>query len=392
MREQSEFIYKIISQMNKENLDVCIFSSADAVFYSTGFLSRILYSSGKVGGAFSIVTKTGDVYLICSEFERLSAESICSKKIKILSYPVWIYIEDYAKKNMKKNSQPNKNAAVDLTTEIILDKYSNYHRVGIQEDWMTFYYENYIREKLESYELIDCSKVLTEARVVKSKWEIDILRRNAQKAEVSMNLTSKKIVPGMSMIEIYKIFDLFCRTGSKWVTNVSHAHTIGSYFTPYWNPIDYKVKRGDLVRLDGGPNIDGYKSDLGRTYVVENYVNDKSKEVYDELWKGFIYGVENIKPGVRMCDIFNGINDRINLKKYNYVRGHYGHSISCSTDGEEGPFISPKEKRVFKPGMVMCLETPFYSSNLQTFNIEDTFLVTENGTEFFTHASPSLIN
>ncbi|MFT8459619.1 MAG: M24 family metallopeptidase [Liquorilactobacillus ghanensis] len=392
MREQNKIISKIIKQMQKSNIDLCVFSSADAVFYSTGFLSRNLYSSGKVGSTFSIVEKNGDVWLICSEFEKDSAKNSCSKEINILSYPVWIYIEDYAKKNMKKESQPNKNAALEIVKNLIKENYDSDKKLGLQLEWINFEQIKYIQDKLSSYELVSCSKLLTEARIKKTSWEINLLRKNAQKSEVSMNLTAKRIVPGLSMIEIYQTFDLLCRKGPNWVTAVSHAHTIGSYFTPYWNPIDYKVKRGDLIRLDGGPYIGGYKSDLGRTYAVGNYTNDERKYIYSELWKGFEYGVENIKPGVRMCDIFNGIDERINLDKYNYTRGHYGHSISCTVDGEEGPFISPDEKRIFEPGMVMCLETPFYSSKEQTFNIEDTFLVTKKGVEFFTHASPSLIS
>lgn len=87
-----------------------------------------------------------------------------------------------------------------------------------------------------------------------------------------------------------------------------------------------------------------------------------------------------------MCDVFYGVEQAIGMSEY--VRGHFGHSISCDISGEEAPFISPEETRTFEPGM--CFETPFYSSRRHTYNIEDTFVVTEEGIELFTHASPSL--
>lgn len=52
--------------------------------------------------------------------------------------------------------------------------------------------------------------------------------------------------------------------------------------------------------------------------------------------------------------------------------------------------VAPNETRVFEPGMVMCVETPFYSSTRHTYNIEDTFVVTKTGIELFSRASPSL--
>ncbi|MCI2020686.1 MAG: Xaa-Pro peptidase family protein [Lentilactobacillus buchneri] len=389
-RIQKEIITKIISEIDKDKLDACVFSSPDGVFYSTGFQSRGLYRSGKTGGTLSFVTNDGQVWLICSEFEKLSAQETCDASVNILSYPVWIYIEDYAHANDKKDVQPSSSSAINILVDILENKFGSYKKIGIQFSWLNLVVGNQLQDKLSKYELVDCENVLVESRVKKTDWEIDILRYNAQSSEIAMNKTANIVVPGNSIKDIYQLFDKYSRENEKWVSDVSHAHTVGSHFNPYWNPTDERVKRGDLIRLDGGPYTEGYKSDLGRTFAVGNYVNDESQHIYDELWKGFYYGVNHIKPGVRFCDLFRGIDNEIDLEKYNYVRGHYGHSLSCAVDGEEGPFISPSEERTFEPGMVMCLETPFYGSKHQTFNIEDTFLVTENGAEFFTHASPSL--
>ena len=112
------------------------------------------------------------------------------------------------------------------------------------------------------------------------------------------------------------------------------------------------------------------------------------EELFAELWKGYEYALANIGPGVRMCDLFRGVESVIRIP--GYVRGHFGHSISCDISGEEAPFIGPKEMREFQPGMVMCIEFPFYSSRRQTYNIEDTVLITEDGFELFSKASPTL--
>ena len=76
-REHSLIIAKLTEQMKKKGLDALILTSADGVFYSTGFCARSLYRSGKTGNAVSVVTKDGNVTLVCSEFEKMAAQTVC---------------------------------------------------------------------------------------------------------------------------------------------------------------------------------------------------------------------------------------------------------------------------------------------------------------------------
>lgn len=71
--------------------------------------------------------------------------------------------------------------------------------------------------------------------------------------------------------------------------------------------------------------------------------------------------------------------------------GHFGHSIGCSIHfAEEYPFISAHTTDVFQPGMVFSLETPYYKEFVGAINIEDSFLITENGIDRFTHAPETI--
>ena len=53
--------------------------------------------------------------------------------------------------------------------------------------------------------------------------------------------------------------------------------------------------------------------------------------------------------------------------------------------------LSPDNEAVLEPGMVMCFETPFYSSQYHSYNLEDTILITEDGHEMFTNTNRTLI-
>lgn len=387
VREHTMIVEKIVAQMDRAGLDALILTAPHDIFYATGHCSRTVYRSGRVGGAAAVVNKSGKVGLVVSEFEKAVAEKACCKDVILHTYPVWIYIEDLAFEGMKKETQPDLNRTWKMACEL-LDNEKPGMNIGISYKWSSMEQAEYLAGRFGRDHLLDCAKVLVEARATKTPWEIEILRRNAKASERAMYRTAKATIPGMSPRDIHHLFHKFCLEESPNMTTLSQAHTFASTYTPAWIPDDMRLNAGDLVRLDGGPYADGYKSDLARTYSVGGKTLPEREELFAELYKGYEYAKAHIGPGVRMCDVFEGVAATINIP--GYVRGHFGHSISCDISGEEAPFIGPKETRVFEPGMVMCIEYPFYSSKRHTYNIEDEILITENGFELFTQTAPTL--
>ena len=82
-RSQEAILKRLTEEIGKAGLDAVILTSAGSVFYATGFAVRSLYRSGKTGNAAAVVTAGGDVYLICSEFEKNAAVQVCDPSIHI---------------------------------------------------------------------------------------------------------------------------------------------------------------------------------------------------------------------------------------------------------------------------------------------------------------------
>ncbi|MEA4934460.1 MAG: M24 family metallopeptidase [Lawsonibacter sp.] len=387
-RDQKAIVERIIAEMDKAKLDALILTSPHDIFYATGHCSRNVYRSGRIGASAAIVNKSGKVGLVVSEFEKAVAEKACHPSITIHTYPVWIYIEDLAVAGMKKETQPDLNRTWKMACEL-LEQEKPGMRIGICYKWTSMEESEYLTGRFRRDNLIDCTSLMVEARTVKTPWEIDVLRRNAKASERAMYRTAKATIPGMTPQDIHYLFHRFCLEECPDMTAVSQAHTFADNYTPAWVPDDMRLDAGDLIRLDGGPYAKGYKSDLARTDAVGGRTLPEREQLYAELYKGYEYALAHIGPGVRMCDLFHGVEEVINIP--GYVRGHFGHSISCDISGEEAPFIGPKENRFFVPGMVMCVEFPFYSSRRQTYNIEDEIVITENGYEMFTHALSTLV-
>ncbi len=112
--------------------------------------------------------------------------------------------------------------------------------------------------------------------------------------------------------------------------------------------------------LTVGADCYGYASDMARTFSLGE-PNERLSKIFPILYGGYHKALELVKPGTRMCDLFRTGMAYIQgngLPHYN--RGHLGHHMGLDLHIEEPPFLSPSETKPLEPGMVICLETPYY--------------------------------
>jgi Xaa-Pro aminopeptidase len=134
---------------------------------------------------------------------------------------------------------------------------------------------------------------------------------------------------------------------------------------------------GDLVRFDVGCTVDGYWSDVGRTAVVGG-PDRRQAARYEAILAGEEAQLAVIRPGVSAGELFDTAVDAVEgAGLHPYRRHHCGHGIGLAV--YEPPIVSPGEDAVVVPGMVLCLETPFYELGWGGMMVEDTVLVTADG-------------
>lgn len=388
-RDQLAIQKKLQDEMTEAGLDVMLITSPEAVFYCTGFASQFLYISNRIGMAMAVVPAQGPVTLIVSGFEKLAAEQAV-ENVRVEAYPVWIYIKDLDD-GKEKAAQPDMNETFRMAVEIARSETECAH-VGLQMEGLPFQKWEYLCKEFGRDILKDCEPVLRRVRVHKTPWEIEVIRKNTKLLEEAMFRTYHSIEPGMTEQEICSNWNKISFSLSDEVYNVFHTHVMGENWSPRLIPDDrFRVKEGDVIRMDGAIWTNGYGSDLGRACVIGGKPADKSKsDVYKALYEGYQELIGAVKPGVRLCDVFEKVVRTVQRYIPEYRRGHVGHSLGCNRFSEEYPFIAPDEKSIFEPGMIFCTEVPYYSSDNNSYNLEDTLLVTENGIELFSHLSPDL--
>jgi Xaa-Pro aminopeptidase len=149
-----------------------------------------------------------------------------------------------------------------------------------------------------------------------------------------------------------------------------------------------KLRPGDLVRFDVGCTVDGYWSDIGRTAVVGE-PDALTRRRYAAIADGEEAEIRAIAPGTSAAEVFDlavEVVERGGVSPYR--RQHCGHGIGM--DVYEPPIVAPGVETVFEPGMVLCVETPFYEIGWGGMMVEDTVVVTPRGNRRLTRSDRSL--
>lgn len=161
-----------------------------------------------------------------------------------------------------------------------------------------------------------------------------------------------------------QFFDLIVLGG----TNTANPHGV---------PGDYSLKERDILLIDFGTSVDGYVSDITRTFFIGE-PDEEMRRVYETVKSANESGREAIKPGVQCGEI-----DRITREVI--VQAGYGDAFTHRTghgigrEIHEQPYILAGNERVLCEGMTFTIEPGIYLSGKFGVRIEDNVAVTEDG-------------
>lgn len=391
-RPQSQFLEKLQKKMAEEKLDGLILTTPENIAYSTGFLS-VMYDTHAIGSEAAVVPAEGRPSLIVNQFCQGGAEEMTHGEVEVIGYPCWIFIEDYFDPGEKaKSVQPDPMKAMRQAVEVIRSCGRDKPRVGIETGSLPHPHYQFLADALGAENLADLGQFMIEVRTIKLPWEIDVMRYSAHVTQMMMNITMQSTEAGMTEADLMRVWRkaAWDITDGYGLVYIMQAHTPGPLFWASQIARERPLENGDVVRLDGGVNIYGYLSDLGRAYAVGDYVDPKKQAIFDTLLAARDAGMEQFYPGNKLCNVFHATMKTARAGALpHFVRGHVGHTIGMGS-GEEYPMLHPANEMLMEPGMVFCFETPYYSSQFGCYNLEDTLVITEDGHELFTHTNRSL--
>ncbi|MGM0568159.1 MAG: M24 family metallopeptidase [Elusimicrobiota bacterium] len=145
---------------------------------------------------------------------------------------------------------------------------------------------------------------------------------------------------------------------------------------------------GPALKIDLGLKFAGYSSDLTRTFILDKFNKHKfSTLIFKKVLEAKSKAAEMLAPGRKCRDVYNAaaaVFEECGLNKY-FVH-NLGHGLGI--DVHEKPTLGPSSEEVLAPGMVLTVEPGLYIPSEGGVRIEDTYLITQEGSRKLTRKSP----
>lgn len=153
---------------------------------------------------------------------------------------------------------------------------------------------------------------------------------------------------------------------------------------PHHRPGSRVIADGDTLVIDVGALVDGYRSDMTRTFLVGDCGSDL-REMYDAVAEVQRGAVDMVKPGVRCGDIDEWCREQFSQRGFSDRIAHStGHGVGLLI--HESPWLRAGVDELLAPGQVVTVEPGLYRGGVGGVRIEDLFLVTQTGHLVFTNS------
>ena len=153
---------------------------------------------------------------------------------------------------------------------------------------------------------------------------------------------------------------------------------------PHHRPGDRVIREGDSLVIDVGALVDGYHSDMTRTFLVGD-CRAELHEMYEAVREVQREAVEMVKPGVRCGDVDQWCRTQFAQRGLvNLVAHSTGHGVGLVI--HESPWLRVGEEDQLTPGQVVTVEPGLYRGGVGGVRIEDLLVVTQTGHSVLTHS------
>lgn len=272
---------------------------------------------------------------------------------------------------------------VDVLAEVIRELGLDSAKIGIEMEYLAAKYLHQFTAQLPNVTLESCDDLFRNARMFKSRAEIDLLQHGFRGTEKAMLATYATVTVGESEWSLSRrLADNILLSGSELVA-FNHINAGPNTGFPHAAPSDYQVRQGDIVKADSGGFYKGYYSNVGRTAKVgkptaaeqETWVSLRA--IHHEL-------IDMLRPGNTGKQIFEHARILHEQHKLPFPFAHNGHSIGLEV--HEYPFIGPFDETVYQVGMVSTVETRVRWVGDKGLHMEDLVEITAEGPRLLSDA------
>ena len=266
--------------------------------------------------------------------------------------------------------------------------------IGMDET-TKFVWSDGIAAAAPQIKVVSATPVVAGCRMIKDAHELALMRLACQATLKVYEAVYHALEPGMTQNTVSGLIgQAYRRVGFQGGASVQ----VGEYTAlPHGSIQPQVIKEGTIIMIDDGCSVEGYQSDITRTFVLGK-ATDKMNQVFGIVRRAQDAALKAAKPGVPLDSIDAAARKVITDAGYGpgfkYFTHRLGHGMGM--DGHEWPYLVKNNmfgwERELKaqPNMVFSDEPGIYIRSEFGVRLEDDMHITEDGAELFTPQSESL--
>lgn len=254
------------------------------------------------------------------------------------------------------------------TVKDILEKYKS---VAISFDETK--YSDFLKLQEIGVELVNADEAFKKAMTIKNEWELSCIQKACEIAEDAFNQLLPEIKEGMTETEVAALLEYKMRYLGAQGLSFDTIVAFGPHAAvPHHETGETKLQFGDEVLIDFGCRVNGYCSDITRTFLFgDDGKHEEFKKAYAHVLKAHELAKEKIAAGMTGKEADAVARDYLKENGYGELFTHsLGHGIGLNV--HEFPSVSPRGETKLENGMVFSDEPGVYQAGEYGIRIEDT--------------------
>ncbi len=222
-------------------------------------------------------------------------------------------------------------------------------------------------------ELVNIDDALKKAAAIKNDWELSCIQKACEIAEDAFNALLPEIKEGMTETEVAALLEYKMRTLGAQGLSFDTIVAFGAHAAvPHHETGLTKLKFGDEILIDFGCKVDGYCSDITRTFLFgDDGKREQFKRAYQSVLKAHELAKQKIVAGMTGKEADAIARESLRADGYAELFTHsLGHGIGLNV--HEFPSVSPRGETPLENGMVFSDEPGVYKAGEYGIRIEDT--------------------
>ncbi len=364
--ERRARIEKAQRLMKENKIDAIFLEGGSSLFYYTG----VRWGNSERMFA-AVIPAQGELAWITPKFEEARARELIrfGKDIR-----AW-----------EEDESPYK-----VVTGIFKDRGIRTGRIGMEERVRFFLFDG-IRQEAKHLEYVSADPISAGCRMFKSPAEIALMQRANDITIQAFKAAAATLKEGMTQYEfgaqVSSAFRALGTTGSALIG-------FGEYTAfPHGSIQPQKLKDGDIVLMDGGTSLEGYASDITRTFVFgkptqrQRDIWNLERKAQDAAFAAAKVGAtcESVDAAARKVITDAGFGPDYKVPGLPHRTGH-----GIGLDGHEWTNFVRGNKTKLQPGMCFSDEPMIAIYGEFGIRLEDCLYITENGPKFFSKQSSSI--